>query len=431
MANSVWNPANIREIVEGSLRLVLPSSTPLPPVDEDWIESGLVDSMAHVEFLLCVEKALNLPNLFGKGGSAPPQSIRTTIDAVQRALEQRAENQAAIHESRPNSSEPSSDHAGIVGWGSALGSVCVSIDRVEAEFGCSIGKLKERAGIETIRRVSAGEDEITLALSAAQKALMRGGISARALDYIVGTSETSQGLPSFAASLHSALLARTNCRALDVGGGCVGLIHCLSMANSLLSDPSVNCILVASADVHSRILAPGKVSWEFGGLFGDGASAFVLRRVSHKQAAAGFVLRASVGGCAGSFSSALQIHPRADGAIALEFDGEALAHAAIEVLGQTISDLKMQVNVSLGDVHAFALHQPNHRLTEILIRRARLPAEKVPLVAKSCGNLGASTCGVAMSAALDSLSQKTKSERGPILVASVGPGMLWAGIALT
>jgi 3-oxoacyl-[acyl-carrier-protein] synthase-3 len=431
MTNSNWDSAKIREIVESSLRLVLPSSTPLPPDDEDWIESGLVDSMAHVEFLLCVERALNLPNLFGRAGSVPPQSIRTTIEAVQRGLEQRAGNQAEALESRAASSEVSAEHPGIVGWGSALGSENISIDRVETEFGCPIGKLKERAGIETIRRVSAVEGEITLAVSAAQKALMRGGTSARALDYIVGTSETFLALPSFAASLHSALLAPTNCRALDVGGGCVGLIHCLSMANSLLTDSSVNCILVASADVHSRILAPGEVAWEFGGLFGDGASAFVLRRASSEEASAPFAILASVGGCAGTFSSALQIHPRADGSIALEFDGEALAHAAIEVLGQTLIDLKMRVNVSLGDVSAFALHQPNHRLAEILIRRAKLPTGKVPLVAKSCGNLGSSTCGVALSTALDSLGQKTKSERGPILVASVGPGMLWAGIALT
>jgi 3-oxoacyl-[acyl-carrier-protein] synthase-3 len=431
MTNSDWNPAKIREIVESSLRIVLSPSTPFPPDDEDWIESGLIDSMAHVEFLLCVERALNLPNLFGKAGPAAPQSIRASMEAVQRVLGQRTGNQTNSLESRPSSSEVTSDHAGIVGWGSALGSESISIARVETEFGCSIGKLRDRAGIETIRRVSAGEDEIALGRLAAQTALKSAGISARALNYIVGTSETFLGLPSFAATLHSALLAPTNCRVLDIGGGCVGLIHCLSLANSLLTDPSVNCILVASADVHSRILAPGKIPWEFGGLFGDGGSAFVLSRANSEEASAPFAIRAHVGGCAGTFSSALQIRPRSDGSIALEFDGEALAHAAIEVLGQTISDLKMRVSVSLGDVSAFALHQPNHRLTEILIRRLKLPAEKVPLVAKSCGNLGTSTCGVALSAALDSLGQKTKSERGPIFVASVGPGLLWAGIALT
>jgi len=430
MPNPDWNPFEIREVVENSLRQVLPSSTQLPREDEDWIESGLVDSMAHVEFLLSVERALNWPNLFGKAGAAPPQSVRATIDAVQRALVQRIGNQTDALKSRSSSSEASAVDAGIAGWGSALGPEKISIGRVEAEFGCSVGKLKERAGIEAIRRVSAGEDEISLVRLAAQTALKRGGISASALDYIVGTSETFLGLPSFAASLHSALLAPVNCRVLDIGGGCVGLIHCLSLANSLLTDPSVNCILVASADVHSRILTPGKVPWEFGGLFGDGASAFVLRRAKNKEASVPFAIRASVGGCAGTFSSALHIRPRSDGSIALEFDGEALAHAAVEVLGQTFSDLEMRVGVSLEAVSAFALHQPNHRLTEILIRRAKLPAEKVPLVAKSCGNLGASTCGVALCNALDSIGQTPQSERGPIFVASVGPGMLWSGIAL-
>src|SRR5437868_12446121 len=33
--------------------------------------------------------------------------------------------------------------------------------------------------------------------------------------------------------------------------------------------------LVVTADIHSRTLTPGRVACEFGGLFGDGARAFI------------------------------------------------------------------------------------------------------------------------------------------------------------
>jgi hypothetical protein len=39
----------IREMVEKCLRAVLPVGSGLPAHDEDWVESGLLDSMAHIE----------------------------------------------------------------------------------------------------------------------------------------------------------------------------------------------------------------------------------------------------------------------------------------------------------------------------------------------------------------------------------------------
>lgn len=65
------------------------------------------------------------------------------------------------------------------------------------------------------------------------------------------------------------------------------------------------------------------------------------------------------------------------------------------------------------------------RLLEVLARQARLPLEKFPVVAKEYGNLGPSTCGVALAKALTEHGHKRADQRGPIFVAAVGPGMLW------
>jgi hypothetical protein len=46
----------------------------------------------------------------------------------------------------------------------------------------------------------------------------------------------------------------------------------------------------------------------------------------------------------------------------------------------------------------------------------KLPHEKVPVVARLYGNLGTSTCGVALSIALDNHATKPRNERGPIFV---------------
>lgn len=430
MTKTIWNPDEIRAAIEKSLRQVMPPSARLPADEDDWIESGILDSMAHVEFMLCVEQALNVPRLFGRSGAAAPQTILAAMEAIQSALTRQLSSDADLLKLDSPARTQSVGRAAFVGWGMALGSDQITASHVEREFSLRSGTLRERAGLESVRRAATGEDEASLARIASRDALKRASLSVQKLDWIVGTSETFQGFPSFAASLHNSLLAPLNCRVLDVGGGCVGLLNCLVVANSLLADHSTAKILVVSADVHSRVLVPDKIQGEFGGLFGDGACAFVLQRESSGISRAAFAIRGSIGACAGTYSSALQVRPRSDGTIALAFDGESLGHAAVDMMERSIVELEMRFGVSRENASAFAFHQPNHRLLEILVRRANLPREKVSLVAKSCGNLGASTCGVALSMALDARTDDHGSNRGPIFLVAVGPGLLCTGMVL-
>ncbi len=319
----------------------------------------------------------------------------------------------------------------ITGWGAALGAERVPIERVEQAFALPAGKLSQGAGIEAIRRVSSREDEVSLARAAALQALDVAALSADSLDWILATSETRVGVPSLGGLLHSALLASGSCTVLDIGGACAGVVNCLMVADALFAAGKAQCILIASADVHTRLLAPGRVPGEFGGLFGDGASAFVMRRAGdatgRADQAVPYRMLASTGSCVGMYASALEVRPGAEGAIELQFDGEALAHAAVDRMAMIVSDLEAASGQSRDAASAFALHQPNPRIVEIFLRRAKLPPEKVPVLTRTTGNLGSSTCGFALSAALGEHSHKPRGERGPIFVAALGPGLLWAG----
>ena len=78
-------------------------------------------------------------------------------------------------------------------------------------------------------------------------------------------------------------------------------------------------------------------------------------------------------------------------------------------------------------VQGLATHQPNPRLVTLLAKQLDLPAYKFPLVAKTFGNLGSSTCGVALDAILQSARSHPAESRGPIFAASLGPGLLFGG----
>lgn len=381
-----------REIVEKCLKAVLPAGKGLPNEDEDWLESETVDSMGHVEVLLCIESAMGLPNLFAQAGNAPPSTTRSAIELVQKALSAGAKSATEKDRKRLSEERSTGEPIGVVGWAVALGSERVTSDNVEKTFNLSKGTLANRAGIDSVSLASSDENEVSLGKVAAQRALQMAGVSAQTPNWIIGTSETFLGFPSFAASLHTALLASSTCQVLDVGGACVGLLNSFAVAAALLADPRLDSILIVSADVHSRILAPGKVPGEFAGLFGDGASSFVLRRPIEEKDATPYSVRASIGSCNGTFSSALQVRLAANGSISLDFDGEALARAAVDRMERIINDLERTSGLTRDAVSAFALHQPNPRLVETFFRRAGIPADKVPLVAKVHGNLGSSTC---------------------------------------
>lgn len=406
-----------RELIQGSI----------PGDDEDLMATGALDSMAWVGVLECIESLTGIRGLAERIRPDEPRTIRVLVERlyVPREIRDRAAAEKTL--------QPGPPPAGLVaiqGWGTAFGSEKWDAAILEQNYSLAPGTLRDRAGIESATRIGAGEDEISLALRAASDALQEAQCDVSQLDCIIACSETFLGLPSLAASLHARLLVPESCGAFDVGGACVGLPNGLFIAKSLLSAGMEAKVLVVTADVHSTHLGPGTVEGEFGALLGDGASAFVLDHVEADTKPVSYVLGEFHFGCAGTFASVLRVSLDKDGTIALKFDGEALARAAVSRLQRIIEDVSLRSGLSRAEASAFAIHQPNPRLVELLARQAEIPLGKFPPVAKTCGNLGSSTCGVALFLALAEHANKSREDRGPIFVAAVGPGLLWGGTVL-
>src|SRR6266550_735076 len=319
----------------------------------------------------------------------------------------------------------------IISSAAVTGSRIILSGEVDRAFGMPVGKLRSRAGIESLAYVAEGENELTLAATAAQEALRAASCETQALDWIVATSETHHDYPSLSAQLHSRLLVRENCGALDVGGACLGLLNALAVAQSLIGAGQAQNILVVTADVHSRTLTPGRVAGEFGGLFGDGASAFVLRSASGSDSREGYRLGEFLFGCAGQYAAAIQVNGGKNGGLTVLFDGEALSRAAITRMEKILTAVELRSGIPRGSVGGFATHQPNPRLVALLAKQYGVSPDAFPPVARTCGNLGSSTCGAALHQALRSASQQPRGHRRHIFLASLGPGLLFGGGWLT
>jgi 3-oxoacyl-[acyl-carrier-protein] synthase-3 len=313
----------------------------------------------------------------------------------------------------------------IAGSGAVQGSLKMASEDVDRAFGMPAGKLRRRAGIESLAYVAKDENELSLGVGAAQEALRTAGTSAGALDWIVATSETHHNYPSLAAQVHASLLAQENCAALDVGGGCLGLLNALAVAQSLIACGQARAVAVVSADVHSRTLTPGRVAGDFGGLFGDGASAFLLRATRDEDEATNYTLGEFFFGCAGQYANAVCVSDDKDGRLTLQFDGDALSRAAISRMEKVIAAVERRSGIARTEAGAFATHQPNPRLMTLVAKQCGLPESLFPAVARSSGNLGSSTCGTALHLALTAAARQRQGK--PIFLASLGPGLLFGG----
>lgn len=411
-----------RRLVEECFRREAGFAALIPGDHVDLIETGVLDSMAWVSFLRAVETASGVSDL-GSGLNERSASLGEVLVALQNSA---ADISCADYASLNQKSISSPAQAVLTGSSAVFGSRLLLSEEVDHAFGMPAGKLRSRAGIESLAYAADGENELTLGARAAEEALSKFSCAPRQLDWIIATSETHHDYPSLSAQLHSRLLVRENCGALDVGGACLGLLNALAVAQSLIASGRAQTVAVVTADVHSRTLTPARVTGEFGGLFGDGASAFVLHRATG-NGAEGYRVGDFLFGCAGQYAAAIRISDAKDGALAVEFDGEALSRAAITRLEKVLAAVELRSGIPRTSVGGFATHQPNPRLVTLLAKQCGVPPQAFPPIAKTSGNLGSSTCGAALHAALQADSKRSREQRQPIFLASLGPGLLFGG----
>jgi len=413
-----------RRLVEECFRREAGAQAPIPDPAQDLIESGALDSMAWVSFLRGLESASGVNDL----GALLTERTPSLASIFQAFRDAQTESPARASELPHASSSAIQPSVIIASSCAAVGSRKIPSEEIDRAFGMPPGKLRLRAGIETLAHAAEDENELTLGARAAQQALHEASCGAQELDWIIATSETHRAYPSLSAQLHSRLLARETCGALDVGGACLGLLNGLAVAQGLIASGQARAIAVITSDVHSRIFQPGRVAGEFGGLFGDGASAFLLHAKNGPSPQRAYVLGDFFFGCAGQYAGAIRVTDGSPGNLDVHFDGEALSRAAITRMEKVILDVELRSGIARTSVQALATHQPNPRLVTLLAKQCGLPRDKFPSVAKSFGNLGSSTCGVALDAILQAArSHPSEEAHGPIFLASLGPGLLFGG----
>ena len=124
---------------------------------------------------------------------------------------------------------------------------------------------------QTRYRISGEEKQISLTVSACEKALENANITVNDIDCIVSASAVGiQPIPCMAALIHEKIAKGTSIPALDINTTCTSFMTALDTMSYLMEAGIFSC------DVASRALNPKqKESFQ---LFSDGAVAFIIEK---------------------------------------------------------------------------------------------------------------------------------------------------------
>ena len=307
--------------------------------------------------------------------------------------------------------------AGILGVGSALPPLRVHSDEIARRIGVDSGWIERRTGIRERRRAAPGERVSTLAAIAANAALADAGLSADALDAVLVATVTADEIMPAAAPIVAHEIGASRAAAADVGAACAGSVSALAFATAMIEAGRARHVLVAGADVLSRLVDPD--DRRTAPLFGDGAAALVVSGDASGEIGP-FVL-----GSDGASADAIRA-TRSRGIV--EMDGHDTFLAAVDRLASCTETVLERSGLELSDIDLFIYHQANSRILTAVSERLGLARDRVYDCLAELGNTSAASVPLALERALAAGRVRTGDR---VLLAAVGSGLVWGATVLT
>lgn len=304
--------------------------------------------------------------------------------------------------------------AGIIGIGSYLPEKVMTNKDLEKIMDTSDEWIRTRTGIEE-RRIASDEMESShMAYEAAVRALENASMKAEDIELIlVATVTPDQPFPSVACMIQDKLGAH-KAAAMDVSAACAGFIYGVVTAQQFIEANAYKNVLVVGVEKLSKI-----VDWEDRNtavLFGDGAGAVVMSKVSGDRGILSFEL-----GSDGSGGKHLYQKDH------IFMNGREVFKFAVRQMGDSCLHVIKEANLLKSDVDFFVPHQANIRIMESALERMELSDEKMSKTIRKFGNTSSASIPMAL---VEEVKNKKIKDDDVIIMVGFGGGLTWGAIAL-
>lgn len=281
-----------------------------------------------------------------------------------------------------------------------------------------------------------------LCTDAAERLLVGLGWEKESIDVLLFTSVTGDyKTPPTSAILQDRLGLPNSTFVLDIPMGCCGCIYSINVAGNLLSAGTVRRALVLVGDTAMRMGSPKDKSRM--PLFGDCGTALALE---YDSSANDIIIDFNT---MGSEYEALMTphggfrHP-INKATSFEYEdfGNGIIRApkdtlinGMDVFSFAITKPPIAIRKMLegqgldknNDVDFFLIHQANKLIVDRIVKKLKLPIEKVPYNLQKFGNLGGASILMLM---VSEIAEELSSKPLTLLCSSFGLGLTWGTMVL-
>lgn len=307
-------------------------------------------------------------------------------------------------------------NAGIIGIGRCLPEDILTNTDLEKRMDTSDEWIRTMTGIEERRIAKDGQDTSHMAIEAANQAIKNAGIDPAEIGMIlVATVTPDQPFPSVACMIQQEIGAK-HAAAMDVSAACAGFMYGAITAKQFIESDTYKYVLVVGVEKLSKI-----TDWDNRNtavLFGDGAGAVVMGKVSEGRGILSFELGAD--GTGGK-------HLFQDENDHLVMNGREVFKFAVRQMGESAINVIEKAGLTKEDVNFLVPHQANIRIMEASRTRLDLPIEKMSKTIHKYGNTSAASIPISL---VEDVEEGRIKDGDVVVMVGFGGGLTWGAIAM-
>lgn len=299
-----------------------------------------------------------------------------------------------------------------------------------------VKQVVDKIGIYERRFADSNTCSSDLCYAAAEKLIKDNNIDRSEIDLLIFISQTPDyRMPATSILLQDRLGLAESCMAFDINLGCAAFAYGLSVAYSMLYAGGIRKALILDGETRSKVYSPKDRRTAF--LFGDGGIAALVEKDEkfgdshfsiHSDGSLCDLIKIEGGGYRRPSSLETVKEKVVDEFGNIRSDEQGFMNGSDVfsfVLAHIPKDIKntmAQANVTKEEIDYFVFHQANDFMNKYIIKKLKLPIEKVPSTIAKYGN----TSSVSVPLTIVSELNKEMNGKKTLLLSSFGVGMSWS-----
>ena len=299
----------------------------------------------------------------------------------------------------------------------------------------SIANVIKMIGVNTRHWTDAQTTTSDLCTDAAKALIAKLSWAPDTIDAVIFVSQTPDYiLPASACRIQQALHLSPSTIAFDVNLGCSGYVYALWLGMTMIQSGAAKRVILAVGDTVSKIVNPTDRSTAL--LFGDAGTATALETTNTDQPSH-FILGTDGTGVkdlivpTGSFRQAdATTEPSSsnDSNPFLYMNGGEIFNFTLRTIPPLVNQLMRSAGTLIEEQDYFLFHQANLFMLNHLVKKSKIPKDRVPVNIQNYGNTSSASIPLLMTTELKT---ELMNKELKLSLFGFGVGFSWGAASLT